>query len=69
MNTSDKFLRFAAECKFMVKLTRNPESKAVWSHMAECWLRCAELYARQSSAARYGSSTKRHRKPIYSWAH
>jgi len=69
MNTSEKFLRFAAECKFMAKLTRNPESKTVWSHMAERWLRCAELCDRQSSAAHYGSSTKRHRKTTPSWAH
>jgi hypothetical protein len=69
MITSEKFLRFAAECKFMAQLTRDPESKTVWSHMAERWVRCAELFDRQSSVAHYASSSKRHRKTIYTWTH
>lgn len=69
MNTSEKFLRFAAECSLMAELTHNPENKTVWSHMAERWLRCAELVDRQSSEAHYASVVKRHRKPVHRWAH
>ena len=43
MNTSEKFLRFAAECEFMAEFTHNPENKTVWSEMAERWIHCAEL--------------------------
>ncbi len=48
MNASEKFLRFAAECEFMAKFTRNPKNKAVWTNMAARWLRCAELFDRES---------------------
>ena len=47
MNTSEKFYRFAAECEFMAKLTHNPKNKTIWTHMAERWIRCAELFDRQ----------------------
>ena len=40
MNTSERFLRFAAECEFMAQFTHNPKNKTVWSDMAERWLRC-----------------------------
>jgi hypothetical protein len=69
MNTSEKFLRFAAECTLMAELTHNPGNKTVWSHMAERWLRCAELVDRQSSEAHDASVVKRHRKPVRSWTH
>ena len=69
MNTSEKFLRFAAECEFMAQFTHNPKNKSVWSDMAERWLRCAELFDRQSSSAHYGNSTKRHQKSTRTWAH
>jgi hypothetical protein len=69
MNPSEKFLRFAAECELMAKFTRNPENKTVWTRMAERWLRCAQLYDQEASAARTAMSTKRHRAPTHSWAH
>jgi hypothetical protein len=47
MNTSEKFLTFAAECELMAEFT-----------MAERWLHCAELFDRQRSAAHYGSFHK-----------
>src|SRR5215470_13873805 len=43
MHTSDRFLRFAAECQVMAKLTRSAENKVVWRGVAERWIRCAEL--------------------------
>jgi hypothetical protein len=69
MNTSEKFLRFAAECEFMAKFTHNPKNKTIWTNMAERWIRCAALFDRQSSAADHGSSIKRHPKPTHGWAH
>jgi hypothetical protein len=69
MNTADKLYRFAAECEFMAKLTHNPKNKTIWAHMAERWIRCAELFDRQSSAAEPDGSMKRHRKTTHHWAH
>jgi hypothetical protein len=69
MNTSEKFLRFAAESEFMAQFTHDPKNKTVSSDMAERWLRCAELFDRQSSLAQYGNSTKRHPKSTRTWAH
>jgi hypothetical protein len=37
MNTSQKFLRFAAECEIMAQFSHDPENKTVWSDMAERW--------------------------------
>jgi hypothetical protein len=69
MNPSEKFLRFAAECELMAKFTHSPENKTVWTRMAERWLRCAQLYDRESSAAHSSGSAKRHRAPAHSWSH
>jgi hypothetical protein len=69
MNASEKFYRFAAECEFMAKLTHNPNNKTIWIHMAERWIRCAELFDRQSSTAEPDGSMKRHRKSTHRWAH
>jgi hypothetical protein len=68
MNPSEKFVRFAAECQRMAKFTRTPENKDVWFRMAERWLRCAELYDRQTIAAQRGGMAKRHRAPTHSWS-
>jgi hypothetical protein len=67
MNTSEKFYRFAAECEFMAKLTHNPKNKTIWTNMAERWIRCAELFDRQT--AQHDGSLKRHRKITHRWAH
>ena len=63
MTTSEKFLRFAAECEVMVKLARTRESKEVWNGLAERWIRCAELVAGKSEAAHVHRIAKRYRKP------
>jgi hypothetical protein len=67
MNPSEKFIRFAAECELMAKFTHNPENKTVWTRMAERWLRCAQLYERESSAVHSASHAKRRRMPAQSW--
>jgi hypothetical protein len=69
MTPSEKFMKFAAECELMAKFTRNPENKTVWTHMAERWQRCAELYDRESSAVHSSSVAKRHRTSSRSWTH
>jgi hypothetical protein len=68
MNASEKFVRFAAECERMAKFTHTAENKAAWIRMAERWLRCAELYDRETSAAHHANLAKRHRTPAHSWA-
>ena len=65
MNTSDRFLRFAAECEVMAKFSRTPENRAVWSGLAERWIRCAKLMDHQDSEGRGRRSLKRHPKPVF----
>jgi len=67
MHTSDRFLRFAAECQVMAKLTRNVENKVVWRGLAERWIRCAELVDQHESLDR--SLAKRRRRSEYSSTH
>jgi len=69
MNVSDRFLRFAAECELMAKLTPSAENELTWHRMAERWIRCAELIERQNSLADVARATKQHRKPEPSWVH
>jgi hypothetical protein len=69
MNPSEKFMRFAAECEHMAKFTRSPENRTVWIRMAERWMRCAQLYDRESSAVQSASVARRHRPATHGWAH
>jgi hypothetical protein len=69
MNPSEKFMRFAAECEHMAKFTRSPENRTVWIRMAERWMRCAQLYDRESSAVHSASVARRHRPANHGWAH
>jgi hypothetical protein len=50
MNLSEEFLKHAADCQQMARFTRDPESKATWSRMAERWIDCAERFKIQSQA-------------------
>lgn len=68
MNTSDRFLRFAAECEVMAKFSRSPENRAVWSGLAQRWQRCAELLEHQYSYDR-ARLVKRHQKEMHSSTH
>jgi len=51
MITSERFLRFAAECEVMAKFTSSQENRTAWNEIAERWVRCAELLERQDSDA------------------
>jgi hypothetical protein len=54
MNPSEEFLRHAAECQQMAKLTRDPQSRETWSRMAQRWISCAERFRTQQLAAHRG---------------
>jgi hypothetical protein len=64
MSTSEKFLRFAAECEVMAKFTRSAESRATWSRLAERWIRCAEMVERNSVSSRRHRITKDIENPL-----
>jgi len=68
MNTADRFLRFAAECEVMAKISRSPENRTVWSGLAQRWQRCAELVDNQYSND-HARSPKRRPKAMYSYIH
>jgi hypothetical protein len=70
MNTADRFLRFAAECEVMAKISRSPENRTVWSGLAQRWQRCAELLDHQYSYSNDRiSSRKRYPKAMHSATH
>jgi hypothetical protein len=64
MHAPDEFMKRAAECERMAKVTCDPQSKATWRRMAERWTLCAKLATRDILAATaMGSEANRHRKP------
>jgi hypothetical protein len=52
MDTAAEFRKYAANCKNMSRVSTDPETKALWSRMAERWLLCAKLAEDEQSAAR-----------------
>ena len=67
MLTSDRFLRFAAECEVMAKFTDSRESKIAWNQIAERWQRCAALIDKQDSEMRVArKAAQRQRAHSYS---
>ena len=69
MTPSEQFLRHAAECELMSKSTPSVDDKEVWKRLAVRWIRCAESYKNQSSAATHAKSVKLHRRVSGRWAH
>ena len=71
MHAPDEFMKRAAECERMAKVTCDPQSKATWRRMAERWTLCAKLATRDILAATAtGSEANRDRKPAHPrWAH
>ena len=51
-NTPEEFRKYAAACKVLAKLAKNPQSKAVWKGIAERWLLCAKLEEDEEQALR-----------------
>jgi hypothetical protein len=67
MLTSDRFVRFAAECESMAKFTHSRENRMAWNRIAERWMRCAELIDKQDSEAHMRRKTaKSGRRSPYS---
>jgi hypothetical protein len=52
MNTPVEFRKYAAACEIMAKLTKDPQSKAVWKGIAERWLLCAKLEEQEAIVLR-----------------
>jgi hypothetical protein len=50
MSPSEEFLKHAADCQQMARSTRDPQSKATWSRMAQRWIDCAQRFELQSRA-------------------
>jgi hypothetical protein len=66
IDPGDEFLRHAADCAHMARLTRDRQSRATWSRMAERWTECAERFRREREAIH--RSPTRYRKPPHGWA-
>jgi flagellar biosynthesis/type III secretory pathway chaperone len=67
MDTSDRFRKFAAECQTMAKLTPSRETTAVWSDLAQRWLRVAELADQKYYSNDHGGRlVKRQKRAVYS---
>src|SRR5215472_14849098 len=62
MDTTDKFLRFAAECEAMAKISPSRENKVLWNGLAQRWLRCAQLTEKlDSDLQSYGTRRRQAR--------
>jgi hypothetical protein len=66
---SEEFMRHAAECEYMAKVSPNVGNRVVWGAMAERWVRCAEMAKKQSSTTLVSRNVKLHRRPAQAWAH
>jgi hypothetical protein len=62
MSPSQQFLKFAADCESMAKLTRGRRNDPDWDRMAERWVRCAEWAERQSLAAQKAQLLRREQR-------
>jgi hypothetical protein len=56
MDHVETFRQHADDCRSMARISRDPQSRATWTEMAERWLRCAET-------ARLEESEERRREP------
>jgi hypothetical protein len=69
MNASAQFRQYAGDCETMSKVSRDPETKAVWKRMAERWLLCAKYAEHEDEYQRRQLEEKRskpHRNP-HAW--
>jgi hypothetical protein len=69
MDTPAVFRKHAADCETMVKVSMDPEIKAVWRRMAQRWLLCAKLAEDDDLSLRRqleGKRSKPHRNP-HAW--
>jgi hypothetical protein len=62
MSPSQQFLRFAADCESMGKLTRDGPTDPDGGRLSERWVRCAEWAERQSLAAEKAQIRRREQR-------
>ena len=43
MDTAAEFRKYATKCNKTAKMSKDPETKALWRRMEERWLLCAKL--------------------------
>ena len=65
MDATDRFLRFAAECEVMAKVTRSRENKAVWNGLAQRWLRCAEMMGQSHANVHHRSHPAKRQRSVF----
>jgi hypothetical protein len=71
MDTPAEFRKHAADCKKMVKVSGDRETKVAWKRMAERWLLCAKLAEDQDMVQlrrKEENRSKPHRRPPHHWA-
>ena len=61
MYTAERFLKFAAECQSMAKISPSREGKATWNGLAQRWVKFAEQFDASSQSARL--KRPRHNSP------
>jgi len=69
MDAPAQFRHYAADCETMSKVSRDPETKAVWKRMADRWHLCANLAEDEDLSLRRQLEEKRskpHRNP-HAW--
>jgi hypothetical protein len=64
MQTTDRFLKFAAECESMAKLSPSPDNRAVWNRLAQRWIRCAEFSKQLDGDTQSVASPRRRQKSL-----
>ncbi len=70
MDTPTVFRKYAADCETMAKVSKDPETKAVWKRMADRWFLCAKYAEHEDQYQRRQLEEKRskpHRNP-HAWA-
>ena len=59
MNMPQLFLAHALECEAMAQTVREPDTKELWTRMAERWHRCAEVEKRETLLAAQHQSDRK----------
>ena len=62
MSTSEKLLRFAAECEAMASVARDPESRVMWQSFAARWSRYAKSVDSRLASTPVGRTRRPHRR-------
>ena len=61
MTPSQQFLKYAADCESMAKLTLNGKNDPDWHCLAERWVRCAQWAEGQTLAAQHAQEKRKHK--------